>query len=167
MELTGTEKRIQALFSEQSLEDRGRTPHFAHLWTRAEATKPARVPLYAKLAVTAAAIVLAVACSFVVWSRSITQNAFNITPLEIPTTALPQLAAVIYTPASPRAQRAKRNARPRQTERAVITEAALLSSWESPTSSLMKSPTSVSFNALPQLDQSAKDLELFLKESNQ
>jgi hypothetical protein len=166
MELTGTEKRIQALFSELSLEDRGRTPYFEHLWTRAEATKPSRVPVSAKLAVTAAAIVLAVACSFAIWTRSITQNPLSIAALEIPTPALPQVATLVDTTSA--AQLPKRIARrPRQTERAIITDAALLSSWQSPTSSLMKSPSGVSFSSLPQLNQSAKDLELFLKESNQ
>ena len=165
MELTGTEKRIQALFSELSLEDRSRTPHFAHLWTRAEATKPSRV-FSKSLAATAAVIVLAVAFSFVIWSRSITQNALNIAPVEIPTTASPQLAAVTDTPPPP--QHAKRIARrPRQTERPVINDAALLSRWQSPTSSFMESPSSVRLNSLPELNQSAKDLESFLKESNQ
>lgn len=166
MELTGTEKRIQALFSELSLEDRSRTPHFEHLWTRAEATRPARSS-GRLLAVTAAAIVLAVTSSFVIWSRSKPQNALNIAPLQIPATALPQVAAVIDTPRTPHAQRPKRIARHRQTETEVITGAALLSSWQSPTNSLMESPSRVSFNSLPQLDQSAKDLESFLKESNQ
>jgi len=166
MELTGTEKRIQALFSELSLEDHSRTPHFEHLWTRAEATKPSRVPLFSKsLAVTV--IVLVVAFSFAIWSRSITQNALNIAPVEIPTTALPQLATVVNTPRSPHAQRPKRIARPRQIESDVVTEASLLSRWQSPTGSLMESPSRVSFNSLPQLNQSAKDLESFLKESNQ
>jgi hypothetical protein len=165
MELTGTEKRIQALFSELSLEDRSRTPHFAHLWTRAQATKPSRV-FSKSLAVSAAVVVLAVAFSFVIWSTSITQNALNIAPVEIPTTASPQFAAVTDTP--PPVQHPKRIARrPRQTEGPVINDAALLSRWQSPTSSFMESPSSVRLNSLPELNQSAKDLESFLKESNQ
>src|SRR5215813_7912088 len=110
MELGGTEKRIQALFSELSLEDRSRVPHFEHLWTRAAATNPARIPLFSK-SFAVAAIVLAVAGSFAIWSRSITQNALNIAPLEIPTAPLPrvdQLAAIIDTPRLPLAHRPKR-----------------------------------------------------------
>jgi hypothetical protein len=164
MELAGTEKRIQALFSELSLEDRRRTPRFEYLWTRAEATRPARVS-GRLLAVTAAVIVLVVACSFVIWSRSITQSALNIAPLEIPTTALPQLAAA-NTP--PRTQHTKRIVRlPHQTKNTAITDAALLSRWQSPTSTFMESPSSVRLNSLPELNQSAKDLESFLKESKQ
>jgi hypothetical protein len=167
MELTGTEKRIRALFSELSLEDHSRTPHFAHLWTRAAATKPSR-RFSKSLAVTAAVIILGVAFSFTIWSNSITQYALNIAPLDLPTTAASQLAAaVVDAPRSFHAQRPKRIARPRHTDRDVVTEAALLSNWESPTSSLMGSPSSVSFNSLPQLNQSAKALETFLKESNQ
>ena len=34
MQLAGPEKRIQALFSELSLEDRTHVPRFEQLWTR-------------------------------------------------------------------------------------------------------------------------------------
>jgi len=167
MELTGTEKRIRALFFELSLEDHGRTPHFAHLWTRAEATRPSRV-FSRSLIVTAAVIVLVVACSFAIWSRSITQNALDIAAVKLPTAVAPELAAVVFDPPrSSRVPRPRKIVRPRQAETAVVTEAASLSAWQSPTSSLMESPTGVSFNSLPQLNQSAKDLESFLKESNQ
>lgn len=166
MELGGTEKRIQALFSELSLEDHSYVPRFEHLWTRAAATRPVPARTFRQsLAVTAVVIIVAMS-SFALWSKQ-SQVVLNIAPLEIPTTPLPQLAAVVDTSRSPRAQRPKRVARPRQTESDVITEAALLSSWQSPTSSLVESPSSISFSSLPQLNQSAKELELFLKESNQ
>jgi hypothetical protein len=144
-------------------------PRFEQLWTRAEATKPA--PLFRRsFAVTAAVVVVAAAFSFALWSTQ-SQIALNIAPLQIPTSALPhvtQLAAVVEPP---RAQhsRQKRTLRLRQTESIAITDAALLSRWQSPTESLMQSPSVVGFNSLPQLNQSARDFESFLpkKESNQ
>jgi hypothetical protein len=146
MELDGTEKRIQALFSELTLEDRRRVPRFEKLWT--ETTRPA--PLFRRSwAVTAVVVVIVAASSFALWSRQ-SQTVLNIAPLEIP------------APASPHRKRTIR-------QRSVLSEAALLSRWQSPTQNFMQSPSSVSFNSLPQLNQSAKDLESFLpkKESNQ
>jgi hypothetical protein len=161
MELGGTEKRIQALFSELSLEDRSRVPRFEKLWTKT--TKPA-APLFRRSwAVTAAVVVIAAASSFALWSRQ-SQVLLNIAPLEIPT---PPLALVVEQP-RPQQPRQKRIVRPRRTDRVIFSEAALLSRWQSPTQNFMQSPSSVSFNSLPQLNQSEKELETFLpqKESN-
>ena len=160
MELGGTEKRIQALFSELSLEERNRVPRFEKLWT--QTTKPAR-GFRRSWAMTAAAVVIA-AASFALWSRQ-SQVVLNIAPVEIPT---PQLALIVESP-RPRQPRQKKIVRQRQPDRHVFSEAALLSRWQSPTQNFMQSPSSVNFNSLPQLDQSAKDLESFLpkKESNQ
>ena len=160
MELDGTEKRIQALFSELALEDRRRVPRFEKLWT--QTTRPA--PVFRRSwAVTAAIVVIVVASSFALWSRQ-DQTVLNIAPLEIPTPASPQLASIVEPPRSQQPQR-KRTIR----QRSVLSEAALLSRWQSPTQNFMQSPSSVSFNSLPQLNQSAKDLESFLpkKEINQ
>jgi len=167
MELGGTEKRIQALFSELSLEDLRLAPRFEQLWTRAESTKPA--PLFIRsFALTAAAVVVAVALSFALWTRQ-SQIVFNIAPLEIPAQSLPELKQFASLVERPHLQppRQKRTVRQRQTEN--ITDAVLLSGWQSPTQSFMQSPSVVGFNSLPQLNQSAKDLESFLpkKESNQ
>jgi uncharacterized membrane protein len=169
MELGGPEKRIQALFSELSLADHRLAPRFQQLWTRAEATKPAPSPSRS-FAIAAAVVIIAAAFSFALWSTQ-SQVALNIAALEIPTSALPrvtQLAVVVELPRS-QPSRQKRTVKLRQTAKTVITDVALLSSWQSPTQSLMQSPSSVGFNSLPQLNQSAKDLESFLpkKESNQ
>ena len=163
MELGGTEKRIQALFSELSLEDRTHVPRFEQLWTRVDKTSPAPSFRWA----VAAVVVIAAVSSFALWSRQ-SQTALNIAPLEIPTPASPQLASVVES-TQPARPRKKRIVRQRQSDN-VFSEAALLSRWQSPTQNFMQSPSSVSFNSLPQLNQSAKDLESFLpkiKESNQ
>lgn len=165
MELDGTEKRIQALFSELSLEDLRRTPRFGQLWT--ETTSP-RSLFTRSFAVTAAVVVITAAISFALWSTRY-ESALNISPLELPTLKSDlqpnQLAAVVESPRQQVHPRPKRTVRPRQ----IITDAALLSRWQSPTQSFMDTPSVPVFNSLPELNQSAKDLESFLpkKESNQ
>ena len=163
----GTEKRIQALFSELSLEDRTHVPRFERLWTRVDKTSP--TPLF-RWAVTAAVIIIAATSSLALWSRQ-SETALNIAALEIPTPASPQVASLVEStqPTETTRPRKKRIVRQRQSDN-VFSEAALLSRWQSPTQNFMQSPSSVSFNSLPQLNQSAKDLESFLpkpKESNQ
>ena len=161
MELAGTEKRIQALFSELSLEDRAHVPRFDRLWTRVEKTN---APSFrTSWAVAAVVVVIAAATSFALWSRQ-SQAVLNIAPLEISTPASPQLASVVE-PAKPHQPHKKRIFRQRQPD-SIVSEAALLSRWQSPTQYFMQSPSSVSFNSLPQLNESAKDLESFLPKDN-
>ncbi len=163
MEFAGTEKRIQALFSELSLEDQKHTPHFERLWPRAEKSTPA--PLFKRaFALTSAVIIIVAASSFALWSTR-SESALNITPLELPSPQPVQFAAAVVD--SPRPPRAHRR-RPTP-QRQIITNAELLSRWQSPTESFMQSTSVPVLNSLPQLDQSAKDLESFLpkKESNQ
>lgn len=167
MEFDGTEKRIQALFSELSLEDHRRTPHFGQLWT--EAPTPTSLFTRSFAAVTAAVVVIAAAISFALWSTQY-ESALKIAPLELPITLKSelqpnQLAAVVESPRSPVHPRPGRTAHPRQ----ITTDAALLSRWQSPTQGFMETPSVPVFNSLPELNQSAKDLESFLpkKESNQ
>jgi hypothetical protein len=156
MELGGTEKRIQALFSELSLEDRKHVPRFEQLWTRAE--KPSRAPMFRR-AWVAAVVIIAVVSSFALWSRQ-SQTVLNIAPLEIPMRTAPQIASLVEA-TRPHEPRKPRKVRRRQSDN-VSSEAALLSRWQSPTQNFMQSPSSVSLSSLPQLNQSAKDLESFL-----
>lgn len=177
MELGGNEKRIQALFSELSLEDQSCVPQFAHVWTRAQVIKSVNAgSLGRRMAVLVSLLVTAAACSLAVWSWS------RSTPALPPMVGnrLPLIEAP-YPPTPvklmPGTQREKLNlrhqrniARQRQVERrpaAEATEAALLSSWQSPTRGFMESPTSVVLSSLPQLSQSAKDLESFLPKNNE
>lgn len=161
MEFGGAEKKIQTLFSELSLEDGVRVPRFDQLWRRAEKSGPA--PLFPRsFAVTAAIVVVAAASSFALWSRQ-SQTVLNIAPLAIPTAASPRLASIVESPPPPRQKRVVR----KRQNAGVFNDATLLSRWQSPTQNFMQSPSSVSFNSLPQLDQSAKDLESFLPKNNE
>src|SRR5215218_8642447 len=68
MELDGNEKRIQALYSELRLESETRAPSFGDLWPR-PALKETEVQARGlRMALLVAFSVIAVACSFAIWS---------------------------------------------------------------------------------------------------
>jgi len=165
MEFTGDEKRIQALFSELSLEDLNHAPHFEKLWRRAEANRSV-VRRSALVFVTAA--ILAAVCLVLTWSwyrASQSEQAANIPPQIVPTTSQPRIQHSELSAASKDVARPRRLAR-RHTERTAISQAAMLSNWQSPTSILLNSPTVSVLSSLPQLNQSARDLEQFLPKKN-
>ena len=165
MELGGDEKRIQALFSELSFEDQSRAPQFGHLWTRAQVTKEIGAGSISRpVAVFVTLLFTASACSFAVWTwyRSTQSSPPNIV-IQLPDTSTP----VKLQQASVEPRRQKRITRRRQVERSLATEAALLSSWQSPTQQFMASPTSLALGSLPPLTQSVKDLESFLSKNSE
>jgi hypothetical protein len=173
MEFTGDEKKIQALFSELSLEQQSRTPSFEQLWRRAQANSPARPRFVSRFAMVMAAI-LAAACLIASSSRyrsSRFEPSANIPPQIIPSTTpdtrviqpeqfLSAHSSDVHT-AHPR-----RPVRQPRIERAAIREAAVLSNWQSPTNILLNSPAVSFLSSLPQLNQSARDLEQFLPKNN-
>jgi hypothetical protein len=174
MELSGDEKRIQALFSELALENQNRMPEFAHLWTRAEAIQEsafrrAFAPLREKnligaMAVLVSLFVTAAAYSLVAltWDQSNqTPNIASVT-FEEPYT----LKRETLQPAKIQPRSQKHIVRRRQVDR-IATEAALLSNWQSPTQRFMASPTDLALGSLPVLNQSAKDLESFLSKNSE
>ena len=173
MEFTGDEKRIQALFSELSLEDQSHPPGFERLWRRAEAN--ASVPLVRRSALAfVTAAILAAVCLIATWTwyrASQSEQAANIPPQIIPTTSDARVSqpeqSLSASSKELRTVRPRRVARPRQTGNVAIREAELLSKWESPTSILLDSPTVSVLSSLPQLNQSARDLEQFLPKNNE
>lgn len=162
MKFSGDEKRIQALFSELSLENQTRTPRFERLWLRAEASAPAPAPLVRRFVLVAIMIivVIGVVTARSWFNSSPAQYAANIPAQNIPTTSAPQVQQLVSA-ASKDVVRPRRFAR-RQTERAAIRQATMLSNWQSPTSILLNSPTVSVLGTLPELNQSARDLEQFL-----
>ena len=167
MEFSGDEKRIQALFSELSLENQTRTPRFEKLWQGAAANAPVRAPLARRFVLVAIAVI--VVMSFVAarsWSQ--TEHTANIPAQVIPSTSVPRLQQPeqSLSAASRDVVRPRRLVR-RQTERTAIRQAAMLSNWQSPTNVLLNSPTASVLSTLPQLNQSARDLEQFLPKNNE
>jgi hypothetical protein len=171
MESIGDEKRIQALFSELSLEDQSRGPRFEKLWMRAGVNPPVPaslvrrfVPVFVALVVFAMVGLLATRS----WT-TVSQHAVNIPPQVIPATSdasvrRPEqlLAAASKGPVRPR-----KLIRPRQTGGLTIRQAAMISNWQSPTNILLMSPAVSVLNSLPQLNQSAQELEQFLPKNKE
>ena len=166
MEFTGDENRIQALFSELALDDQSHAPRFDKLWPTA--TVPAR--LVTKFAMVTASI-LAGVCLIATWSlyRSLrAEETANIPAQTIPTTPVKQPEQLFSAEAKElRTVRPRRLIRPRQPERAAIRQAAMLSKWQSPTNILLNSSAVSFLSSLPQLNQSARDLEQFLPKNNE
>lgn len=167
MEFSGDEKRIQALFSELSLENQTRTPRFEKLWLCAEANTPTPAPLVTRFVLVAIVVIIAISvvAARAWFNPSQSQQAANIPPQIIPTTSQPRVQHSELSIASKDVVHPRRFAR-RQTERAAINQAAMLSNWQSPTSVLLNSPTVSVLSSLPQLNQSARDLEQFLPKKN-
>jgi len=168
MEFSGDEKRIQALFSELSLENQTRTPCFEKLWRDVEANVPVRAPLARRFVLVA--IMVIVVMSFVAarswFSSSQSQLTANIPSQVIPTTSVPR----VQQPEKSLSDASTAVVRPRirrQPERTAIRQAAMLSNWQSPTNTLLNSPTASVMSSLPQLNQSARDLEQFLPKNNE
>lgn len=165
MELGGDEKRIQALFSELKHEDQSRLPQFGHVWTRALAGKEIGArgvgrPVLVSLLVTAVVSSLAVWA----WYRS-TEALIPSIAIQLPPSVTVEAGHTAVQPV--KIERQKHTARRRQVERSIVTEAALLSSWQSPTQQFMSSPTELTLGSLPQLNQSVKDLESFLSKNSE
>ena len=182
MELAGDEKRIQALFSELSLQDAQVTPAFGKLWRAASVTQRPPARFSKTLVAVVATLLVALAVLFVAFSRdksAAEQNVQNVVPQPIPSRPSFQPSeksepdnrvAQRRTPSH--SHRRRTLARRPSREPAIEQQAAMLANWKSPTANFMTSPTRSAFNSLPQLNESAKDLESFLstneslKESN-
>ncbi len=179
MELVGDEKKIQALFSELRLADERVMPGFATVLGRAHArnVRPRRAFSLSFALATAllicALVSLALLSSW--WQRN---QQLVIAVLDVPpvVSVLPGLNGVTVEPnpfplAAPSNKsneraRALRLAARRRAElaqqRAEIRAATAISSWQSPTATLLSSQNDALLNSLPQLNESVKDLKLFL-----
>ena len=163
MKLTGDEKRILALFRELSLEDQQVVPGFETVWNCASAARSERRPAASTSLVTLASA-LAVAAGVILsmslfWSidRSSEipkQEVVGMIPLAIPI-SVNSLEASRHRKLAPR-KKTQLGAK------SIIRDAVALSTWKSPTAILMESPAGSEINSLPQLNQAAKELQLFL-----
>ena len=152
MKLVGDEKRIQALFRELKLEDQQVVPGFERVWNCARVAERRPVPRASLVALTSAVIVV---CAFLFWPSVRT---FEIPQQEVAgmiPVALPISVNSLET-ASHRKFLRRKKAKP------IIGDAVALSTWKSPTAIFMESPSGSEINSLPQLNQAAKELQLFL-----
>ena len=176
MELGGSEKRIQALFSELSLEDQSRVPQFGHLWSRALVSEKKPGSLGRPIAVLISMMVTVATCSLAVWSwyrltAAPTLHTLNRQQQGVITEAPFKSSPVKLVPVSQRERiqlsRQANIARRRRAERKIANQAAMLSRWQSPTQFYIESPTDLMLSSLPLLNQSVKDLESFLPKNNE
>ena len=173
MEYVGEEKKIRELFRELRLENERLTPQFAGLWIRAQAA-PAR-PLRAfnlSFALATALLVCALV-SLALWSRPWQINSrSSITSVNPPVQSvspavIPKPATATIVPRSTIKTRSIKGVSRRQTEslalnKTEISDAAAISKWESPTASLLRSPSEQVLTTVPQFNDAVKDMKSFL-----
>ena len=175
MELSGEEKKLQALFSELKTADEEIAPRFARVWNRA--TPGTRRAFVFNPAFVAAAVLLVCAViSLAVWSRYRPQTAPAVVRVETP--AAPNVPHTIVSPtvgpdAAPATTPTKEIARRKRTtvrrnsiqlaaNRKLTRDAKAITDWESPTSALLSSSSDELFSSLPQLNENANGLQSFL-----
>ena len=167
MELSGDEKRIQALFSELSLEEERLVPRFEKLWLRAETN--AHVPAAGIMRAVIVTVIVLTAVGLIAassWYRSST-HLVNIPPQAIPTAPRIKEPEKLFS-ANSKPSPTRRLRRPiRQTGRITTQESTTLANWQSPTNIFLQSPTAIALSSLPQLNQSARELEMFLPKNNE
>lgn len=182
MELAGNEKKIQALFRELKLEDERLRPGFAGVWIRVQAESPRPLPAF-KLSFALAVLLVITLFSLALWSRSwqqtpspkqeiaagSTNGSTNSGTVPTSTSASPEPKQIASDKPRHRVQAnlaaRKSAARRRANElarQAVIREALALSTWQSPTATLMQSPADDVLTSLPQLTQTVQELKTFL-----
>lgn len=178
MELVGEEKRIQALFSELRVADEQTGPGFTAVWNRAQSRTYRPQRAFNLSFVAATALLVCALVSLALWSRQWQPKVdalLNLPPVQ---TALPSPVVVENYEVSPPTpvqkrigvsskSRAMRLATRRQAllvaaNRKAAQEAKAIASWQSPTATLLDSPSDELLKSLPQLNQTVDELKSFL-----
>lgn len=176
MELSGEEKKLQALFSELKAAEAESAPRFARVWNRAQ-IKPRRSFAFNPAFVAAAAFVFCAVLAIAVWSQYQPQAPTqSVTQVNTPAaTVKNEGAPVATTSASTPPVPSKETVTPRRTKPAVRgndaqlatnrklrRDAKAITDWQSPTSTLLSSSSDQLFSSLPQLNENANGLQSYL-----
>jgi hypothetical protein len=177
MELSGEEKKLQALFSELKTADEETAPRFARVWNGAT-PGARRAFVFNPAFVAAAALLVCAVVSLAVWSRYRQQTepavvrvetpAAPNTPNTIVSPTVKPVAASAITPTkentTPRSKRTtvRRNSIQLAANGKLTRDAKAITDWESPTSALLSSSSDALFSSLPQLNENASELKSFL-----
>lgn len=177
MELSGEEKKLQALFSELKAADEETAPRFARVWNGAT-PGARRAFVFNPAFVAATALLVCAVVSFAVWSRYRSQ--IQTTPIvrvgipaapDTPHTIVSPTIAPVAAPATPTKEKTaarrnrttgRRNSIQLAANRKLTRDAKAITDWESPTSALLSSPSDALFSSLPQLNENANGLQSFL-----
>ena len=178
MELSGEEKKLQALFSELKAVDEQVTPHFGATWNRAQIA-PRKIRMFNPAFVAVTLLLVCGAVAFAVWSRYL-RTTFSPQPVIANAPQNPGTTPAAETAASPAPESpltkpknavivahrnkvaSQHNSMLAAANRKLQREAKSIASWTSPTSALLDSPSDEIFSSLPELNQSATQLRLFL-----
>jgi hypothetical protein len=174
MELSGEEKKLQALFSELKAVDELTTPSFGAMWNRSQKT-PRRIRLLNPAFVAATLLLVFGVAAFAVWSRysrtisspppvvaTVPQNSPGTeTPAPTKETPAPKPKNAVIVSHGNRTTR-QRNAMLVAANRKIEKDAKSIANWTSPTNALLESPSDEIFSSLPELNQSATQLKSFL-----
>ncbi len=184
MGLAGDEKRIRALFFELKAQDQLVVPAFDRLRSYAHVSRQERASAFSRsLVVVSVCVAISILCALTMWLRNSVDQTPRPHSAVLSTT--PNVVSVgIDKPSEVASGPAKRNQTTRSFHRpashrraqtgggAIMLRAVALSQWQSPTAGFLGSPSDSFLKSLPQLDQSARELESFLprnhvKESSQ
>lgn len=164
MELVGGEKRIQALFSELKLQDQSIAPSFDRLWQSAQTTKPNRIASMQPIVVLGSLMIIGAAWTIGVLSTDalMLPASQDDVAMSVPiSVATGTEVAKKHRPKTHSTIRRKKR-RPAELDETAIDQAVALASWQSPTYGLMESAVPSAFKTLPDLGQSAQELESYL-----
>ena len=176
MDSIGDEKRIRALFSELSFADEQVAPGFTAIWHHAQArsVKPRRA--FNLSFVAATALLVCALATLAIWTRysqparSAAAYAVLPSPADFPAALKNKSDGVIQVGTvkqvrPPKGPRMKSSAS-RQTLLAgnytTLPKARTIDDWQSPTASLLSSPSDDLFRSLPQLTENANEMKSFL-----
>jgi hypothetical protein len=192
MESAGSEKKIQALFHELKLADERIAPEFINVWGRVQATSSRSWRIINLSFAAATALLVVTLSALMIWSRNgqpreqvnpkvATESTRpDSTPGSLPgstpapprATSAPTQLVVAQPPVRVKSSRwdwrlAVRRKAGLDARNAIIREAVSISSWQSPTATLMQSPADDVLSSLPQLDRSLNQLKTFLPNTSQ
>jgi len=177
MELSGEEKKLQALFSELKATDEQTAPRFATVWNRAQIA-PRRIRAFNPAFVAVTALLVFGLVFLAVWSRYSQRTPQQPMVVSVPTAPVPTSTSapspsteVDVKPVKPRnilavsranKLAARRHAMLVAANRKLTKDAKTIANWQSPTTALLTSPSDEIFSSLPQFNQSTTQLKSFL-----
>lgn len=180
MELTGEETRIRALFSGVRLADEQSVPNFAGMWSRAQ-SRTLRPTRAFNLAFAAATALLVCGLVSLAWLSGYWPGHRDTVVAEVPRIVLPPVE-VVKPANNPESVKVKQ---PRFSDRSLtqklaarrhavlvaagkkaLRDAKAIASWQSPTATLLSSPSDELLKSLPQLTQTAEELKSFLRDQS-
>ena len=163
MNLVGEEKRIQALFRELRLEDQQVVPGFERVWNCARAARSERRRVAGtSLVALTSALVVATVSTLAFWSPQglVEIPKQDVVSMRLTTPSIERIAASASKPSGHRKLASRKKTQ--VAAKPFIRDAIALSTWKSPTTIFMELPAGSEINSLPQLNQAAKELQLFL-----